>query len=98
MATLVFIPATADHAEELALTLRPEDTAEVLACGFGSAREALLLSLQRSEAAWAAMVDGAVAAMFGLGGSGELGACVQPHQCLPGSAVHPAQERAVGHS
>lgn len=66
MPELLFIRATEAHADELAMTLRPEDTAEVLACGFKDAHDALRLSLQRSDAAWAATVDGAVAALFGV--------------------------------
>ncbi len=61
-----FIPATAAHAEELALTIRPEDLAEVFASGFTDAQDALLKSIERSNFSFAAMVDGKVAALFGL--------------------------------
>lgn len=61
-----FIAATEAHARELAVTLRPEDAAEVLAQGLGTPTSALDLSLAFSDLAWAALYDGKVAAMFGL--------------------------------
>jgi hypothetical protein len=63
---LVIIPATREHAEELAPTLRAEDVAEVQACGYVDGRHALLMALERSSAAWAALLDGKVGALFGV--------------------------------
>lgn len=64
---LIFEAGTHEHAEELARTLRPEDLAEVKASGFADARAALLFSIDSSKVSWAAIVDGKVGAMFGIG-------------------------------
>lgn len=63
---LSFESATELHAIALAPDLRPEDLAEVLACGRHGALDALVYSVQLSTACWAAVADGEVAAMFGL--------------------------------
>lgn len=64
---LIFEAGTFDHALELAKTLRPEDLAEVQACGFLDAVQALNLAIAGSKVSWACLVDGRVAAMFGVG-------------------------------
>lgn len=60
------VPATREHAEELAATMRVEDQDEVLAFGFLSPLDSVLASLERSNEAWALLFDGKVAALFGL--------------------------------
>lgn len=76
MSGLSFIPATLEHARELAGTLRPEDAAEVLACGY-SPLEGLERSVRMSSRAWAIVAGGEVAALFGVFGySGEDAGCI----------------------
>lgn len=58
---------TLAHAAALAPTLRPEDLAEVQACGFPDAQTALGVAVAGSKVSWACLVDGEVAAMFGIG-------------------------------
>jgi hypothetical protein len=60
------VEATPEHAEALAPQMRLEDEAEVVASGFADAREALLVSLAGSLAAYALLFDGEVAALFGV--------------------------------
>lgn len=66
-ADLTFAAGTVEHAAALAPTLRPEDLAEVQACGFEDARHALVEAVEGSTVCWACLVDGEVAAMFGVG-------------------------------
>lgn len=63
---ILFVPATAAHAEELAVTMRPEDLAESIAAGFQDGRDALRVALEKSQYAFTATVDGKVAALFGV--------------------------------
>lgn len=61
------VPATAEHARELAPTMRKEDAAEVLASSGRTPLEALLASLEASPYCRALLFDGRVAALFGVG-------------------------------
>lgn len=64
---IALVPATVEHAEALAASMRAEDAAECMAYGiFESPRAAVLLSLEKSEAAWTLMLGGEVAALFGV--------------------------------
>lgn len=65
MSGLAFIPATLEHAAELARTMRPEDVAEVAACGY-SPLDSLRRSVSMSSSAWAIVAGGEVAALFGV--------------------------------
>lgn len=65
-----FIAASVEHARALAETLRPEDWAECQAAGFTDRLETLKESLARSDLAWALLLDGEVAALFGVCGEG----------------------------
>lgn len=65
-AELRFVPATAEHAAELARTMRAGDRAEAWAIERRAPLDALLDALSRSSRAWTAFVDGEVAAMFGV--------------------------------
>lgn len=62
-----FVPATMEHAVELALQMRPADRAEVLALGAASPMAALEASLATSTTAYTVLFDGKVAAMLGSG-------------------------------
>ena len=66
-ADLTLAAGTLEHAAALAPTLRPEDLAEVQACGFKNALHALHVAVEGSKVSWACLVDGEVAAMFGVG-------------------------------
>lgn len=59
-------PAGPADIDELAAALRPADAAEIAAYGLADAREALHASLRASTLAWAARVDGHLAAVLGL--------------------------------
>lgn len=61
------VPATAEHAAECAANMRDEDRAEVLAMSGHSPEQAVAASIERSEDVWAAMVDGKVLCLFGVG-------------------------------
>lgn len=63
---VTFAPATVALARELAADMCPEDEAEVVAGGQPDGLSALLFSLRVSEVAVAMLVDGRVAAMFGI--------------------------------
>lgn len=63
---VTFAPATRAHAEALARTMCREDVEEVLAGGAPSALASLELSLAVSELAVTMLLDGQVAAMFGV--------------------------------
>jgi hypothetical protein len=58
--------ATREHAEALARTMRAEDVAECHAGGLAPLA-ALVQSVDTSDVAYAALVDGQVGAMFGVG-------------------------------
>lgn len=59
-------PAQPADVDALAAALRPADAAEIAAYGLADAHEALHASLQTSALAWAARVDGELAAVIGL--------------------------------
>lgn len=61
-----------EHVAELARTMRAADRAEIAACGVPDANEALQISLERSTWAYCALVDGEVAAIFGIAPWGSL--------------------------
>lgn len=58
--------ATCWDAEQLAATMRPADVAECAAAAGFTPLEALLVSMRWSRGAWALVLDGEVAAMFGV--------------------------------
>lgn len=60
------VSATPAHAEALAPLLRPADVAEVEASAGFTPLEALQASLSASERAWALVVGGEVAALWGV--------------------------------
>lgn len=60
------VPATRELAELLAPTMRAEDAAEVLASGGFAPLEALFEGLSRSEVAQALLLEGEVAAIWGV--------------------------------
>lgn len=66
MAVSELVPATVRHAEALACVMREEDVVEVYASDALSPIDAALQSLERSEEAVTLLVDGEVAAMWGL--------------------------------
>lgn len=63
---IAVIPATADHAADLAPRLRRADADEVWASGHFRPEEALRLSLGLSLMAWAGLVDGVPMCLFGV--------------------------------
>lgn len=71
MTRISIIPATPEHAAALAPTMRPEDLAEVQACGHATAKDALDSSLAISTQAWAWLAGDEVAALFGFVSVGE---------------------------
>lgn len=60
------LPATLEHAEALARAMRPEELAELEAAGL-EPLEAVEMSMRKSDASFAVLVDGQVGAMFGVG-------------------------------
>lgn len=62
------IPATESHARALIRTLRAPDRAEIMAAGLRPGR-AVMDSLRGSVWSKAALIDGDVAALWGVGGS-----------------------------
>lgn len=60
------VQATLEHAVALAPSLREEDAAEILASSGHTPLEALTLSVQGSEEAYALLLDGEVAALWGV--------------------------------
>ncbi len=66
MPVVKVIRATEEHARELAPDLRPEDVAELEALGLNEPLEVLLHGVRDSDVAASALVDGAIAAMFGV--------------------------------
>ncbi len=70
---VAIVPATETHAIELAPHLRAADIREIAAVSGAAPLEALFVSLRRSTEAWAGMVDGTVACIFGVGPLSLLG-------------------------
>lgn len=66
MAEARLLPATREHARELAPRMRAADAAEVLASGGYTPIEALVGALDLSERAWTLELGGEVAALFGV--------------------------------
>ncbi len=66
MAKVQTVPACLEHAAALAPRLRAEDVAEVLASHGHGPLEALTAALAASELAGALLVDGEVAALYGV--------------------------------
>jgi hypothetical protein len=67
---VTFELATREHAERLAPSMREGDAAEILASGGYRPLPGLLAALRWSRlhgAAWAGLIDGEVAALFGVG-------------------------------
>jgi hypothetical protein len=60
------LPASEAHARELAPRMRQADVLEVQASGGYTPLAALLVSLERSEVARAALLDGVVACLWGV--------------------------------
>lgn len=60
-----FVQATQEHLSELARTMRPEDVQEVVSLG-DTPQRALEESYQRSILVHAALIDGEVAAVWGI--------------------------------
>lgn len=71
----MIVPATLDHAAELAPAMRPADRAEVWAAGLLTPLAALELSVERASHAWSWVHQGEVLAMGGVapGQGGMLG-------------------------
>lgn len=63
---IAFVPATREHAIELAPRLRPADVLEVETASGRSVGAALLFSVRASRDPLAAFVDGELAALFGV--------------------------------
>lgn len=61
------VPATLDHAQELAWNMREADRQEVWAAAHYSPRQATFFSLEASRDARVGLVDGRVVCMFGVG-------------------------------
>lgn len=61
------VPAAPEHADALAARMRPADVAEVLASDGHTPGEAVRYAIASSTEAWAWLVDGEVAAIWGLG-------------------------------
>jgi hypothetical protein len=66
------VPATTQHAEELAITIRQADCEEVIAQSGVHPSLALGMSLGNSVSAWAGLIDGEVACMMGVSESDPL--------------------------
>ncbi len=60
------VPATLEHARELAVTMRHEDVLETWAATHMGNYEVLENSVKVSRDAWTGLVDGRVLAMFGV--------------------------------
>lgn len=77
MANIEAVKATMDHVEELAVTMREEDVAEIWASGHLTPIESLTKSLEMSTLAKAIVADGKVLAVFGVVPMGIMtGVCV----------------------
>ncbi len=66
MATVDILPATLDHAAQLAPFLRAGDLAECLASGCVDGFSALADSVAHSSEAWSVFFDGEIAALVGV--------------------------------
>lgn len=66
------VPATQDHARQLALILRAADRDEVVAQSGLHPALALGMSLGSSDAAWTGLMDGQVAVIWGVAPQDEL--------------------------
>lgn len=73
MAKAEVVPATPEHAEELALTMREADVAELWASSLCEPREALINGIKCSDQAMTGLLDGEVACMFGVTPTSMLG-------------------------
>ncbi len=70
---VTIVPATLEHAREMAPRLRAADAAEVLAAGGFDAYAAVAKSIEASgERAWAVRFDGELACCFGLVDVGQV--------------------------
>ena len=69
---ITVVPATIEHAERMALVMRKEDRAEVLALGYTPV-EALRASLEESDVAETAVLGDSVVAMWGAVPQTQLG-------------------------
>jgi ABC-type nitrate/sulfonate/bicarbonate transport system substrate-binding protein len=58
--------ATEEHAQDLAPRMRAEDAAEVLASGGYEPLDALLVSMDASDEAWAVFFDNELGAIYGI--------------------------------
>lgn len=67
MVEIRIIPATKDHAHDLAPRMRKADRDEVMAGSGQLPLQALLFSMEQSDEAWTAFIDGRVEVMFGVG-------------------------------
>lgn len=65
-AELRIVQPTSAHVEQLAVTMRAADRLEVEALGFESPRQALIASLEASTLCATALINGEVAALFGV--------------------------------
>lgn len=65
MAVPEIVPATIHHAAIIAANIRPDDKAELAACGY-KPLPAILVSLNASTHAWTGMVDGEPICIFGV--------------------------------
>lgn len=66
MADVTIIPAGADHIATIAARMREADRIEVMASSGSSPHHALMFSLDRSQRAFTALVDGQPEVMFGV--------------------------------
>lgn len=69
------LPATEAHCLALAERMRPADAREVMRSGGNTPVDAVVLSMQASQEAWAALEDGAVLAVFGVVPLAGVGVC-----------------------
>jgi hypothetical protein len=72
MAHIEFVSPATEHVAELARTMRQADRDEIAACGVPDPAEAIQVSLDRATWAYCALVDGEVAAIFGIAPYGSL--------------------------
>lgn len=69
MTEYAIVPATSEHARELAMTMRQADRDEAFAQTGQHPALALGMTVGSSVAAWTGLVDGVVACMFGVTGN-----------------------------
>lgn len=65
MVQVKIIPATPEHAIALALTIRPEDRAEIWAAAYQKPEQAMIAGIARGET-FTGLVDGVPVCMFGV--------------------------------